>query len=1233
MSTQAKFTPVPLEKDLTLDRAYEWHAEHSTDVPAFTYPDEENKQQFITWGKLGAGIANGVDIIHSQIPETLMRDKATAEPIVVGVLSSAEPLAYTTFLLALLRLTHSGAGQPILPFLISTRNSSLAVAHLITVKKVQYLWVNGEQNQIKTLANETMTHLEQGNIPSVIPFPTFADLYSPRDTSLHHIDNAAISYSMDQPALILHSSGSTAFPKPLVLTHTNLMEWAHAIKSGDNELSGQIMAVHNSPIFHAMGILSTTWAAISGYIRAVSCPTVLKSFTIPERFLQEIQDSHSTAILSVPSFLETWVADPKNVEILKKMKVIYWGGGPLSERTGRFLEREGVNIVIIYGATEFGAGAEINAKHPKEGYEWFRFPPNVSPALPSDTDGPDTFELIFKQCETHHLSAINTEIDGVPAYATSDIIQRHEVDHTLFRIMGRKDDQIMLSTGEKTNPGPMEHIIMKNPHVRTAIMFGRGKLSNGVLVEPKSYDDVQRLGLEKFRNLIWPNIEEANDYAPAHSRIFKEMILVASPSKPFTYTAKNTARRGAIIKDYADEIEEIYKAVDESTQTSIPIPTSTTENGGWSLEDTREFVHNVVHEIMKDVKRDERYRRFIQFRFLQATYIRNTLLHGLRQVAPLSTVQRIPSNFVYQHPTVNDLAQLVANASQSKGESRAQVDPAAERLQHIQDIVRKYTQNWPVHKPAEPPVEPEGEVVLLTGSTGGLGSQILVQLVTLPSITRIYAFNRPSKKSSLERHIEAFTDRGNQLSLLESEKIVYIEAWRVDFNLSLASFEPAIRGVRYMVDLALGSPLPTPPRVMFTSSIGNVKSWANLPPIAEEPITDLSLINMVGYGESKWISEQILRAAHRNTALKPVIVRVGQLAGGINGNWNAREWFPSLVRASQVVKGAPETEGLVSFVPLHVAASAIIELRNSSSIFAHLVHPRPVTWKSVIANVAEILGVPTIPFEEWLKRLEAVPRTPEALHNNPALHLLDFYHACLTPKDMPSRQEDREAMGLADYETTQTVANSPALNPDNLPQLGREEIARWMGYWERKECLLMRNKLQLEERQRDNEKLRSGDSQATSIFPVAAIHDSQWIHKLTGDDILFTSMDMTEEITRYVTGGHHPVTIGDILNGKHRIMHKLGWGSYATVWLTQKTDGAKAFVAFNITKFNRDRTQEVAMLRALSSQHVVTLLGHFTLHGPNDTHLVFVIDIVAPLPWNPSSGARKIIARPLARGC
>jgi len=53
-------------------------------------------------------------------------------------------------------------------------------------------------------------------------------------------------------------------------------------------------------------------------------------------------------------------------------------------------------------------------------------------------------------------------------------------------------------------------------------------------------------------------------------------------------------------------------------------------------------------------------------------------------------------------------------------------------------------------------------------------------------------------------------------------------AWRVDFNLSLSSFEPAIRGVRHIIDLALGSLHPTPPRVMFTSSVGNVKGMLSV---------------------------------------------------------------------------------------------------------------------------------------------------------------------------------------------------------------------------------------------------------------------------------------------------------------------------------------------------------------------------------------------------------------------
>jgi hypothetical protein len=41
-----------------------------------------------------------------------------------------------------------------------------------------------------------------------------------------------------------------------------------------------------------------------------------------------------------------------------------------------------------------------------------------------------------------------------------------------------------------------------------------------------------------------------------------------------------------------------------------------------------------------------------------------------------------------------------------------------------------------------------------------------------------------------------------------------------------------------------------------------------------------------------------------------------------------------------------------------------------------------------------------------------------------------------------------------------------------------------------------------------------------------------------------------EEPTKeYVQGGYHPVKIGDSFIGKYKVVHKLGWGYFSTVWL------------------------------------------------------------------------------------
>jgi hypothetical protein len=77
------------------------------------------------------------------------------------------------------------------------------------------------------------------------------------------------------------------------------------------------------------------------------------------------------------------------------------------------------------------------------------------------------------------------------------------------------------------------------------------------------------------------------------------MILVASPSKPFTYTAKATARRQAIIADYNHEIDALYKAVTETTKIDVILPED------WELFQTVQFVRDVVKKVLMKGVDDE----------------------------------------------------------------------------------------------------------------------------------------------------------------------------------------------------------------------------------------------------------------------------------------------------------------------------------------------------------------------------------------------------------------------------------------------------------------------------------------------------------------------------------------------------------------------------------------------------------------------------------------------------
>jgi len=123
--------------------------------------------------------------------------------------------------------------------------------------------------------------------------------------------------------------------------------------------------------------------------------------------------------------------------------------------------------------------------------------------------------------------------------------------------------------------------------------------------------------------------------------------------------------------------------------------------------------------------------------------------------------------------------------------------------------------------------------------------------------------------------------------------------WSVDFNLSLASFEPQIQGVRNLIDFvseaaAIGSHV----RLLFTSSVGIASSITPAPLVPEARLEN-SHGATTGYGKSKFVAEELLVQASEKFGIDVAICRVGQIAGPIksgylSGQWKQNEWLPSV---------------------------------------------------------------------------------------------------------------------------------------------------------------------------------------------------------------------------------------------------------------------------------------------------------------------------------------------------
>ncbi|KAA0174476.1 hypothetical protein FNF27_04072 [Cafeteria roenbergensis] len=108
----------------------------------------------------------------------------------------------------------------------------------------------------------------------------------------------------------------------------------------------------------------------------------------------------------------------------------------------------------------------------------------------------------------------------------------------------------------------------------------------------------------------------------------------------------------------------------------------------------------------------------------------------------------------------------------------------------------------------------------------------------------------------------------------------------------------------------------------------------------------------------------------------------------------------------------------------------------------------------------------------------------------------------------------------------------------------------------------------------------------------------------------------------YKPGGYHPVKVGEVYNERYRVLQKLGWGHFSTVWrCADMADGGR-IVALKVQKsashYTEAAADEIAILDFVGDQAdgmgqdipVVRLLDTFTHNGPHGRHTCMVFELL-----------------------
>ena len=727
-----------------------------------------------------------------------------------------------------------------------------------------------------------------------------------------------------------------------------------------------------------------------------------------------------------PSLIEQWIQEEGALQQAKQLDFVLYGGGPLAPVIGDLLSQV-TDVCQMYGSAESG---QIQLLVPQKGeWSYMEWNPFEEVDMQPSIEGASEMVLhqhpkFFKRRSLYH------NFPDIKEWRTGDLFTPHPTKTGLWRFHARVDDLILLSNGHKINPAVMESALSAHPMLSGAIVVGTGKSQPAILLELKSTVPINER--HKTIELIWPVIQRANTAAPSYGQISRSKILLSDASKPFVRAPKGTIIRRSTTEAYAAEIDLLFVKTIVHNEGPVLVDKS--------IRGIAKFIGETIDNILSGEAINDDVDIFaLGIDSLKVVELVNAIREGVRHY-DMAEEFKLSTKDIYKAPTIRQLARSLYASLSPLHIFGSETDSPV----YMNELILKYTNSWPSALCTDNIQPDHGLCVILTGSTGSLGSKILETMLLRPQITKIYCLNRSrniahkkernpfhdsNQQDSCYRRVEQITVdfAKDRMGLSESvyakllanvDKILHM-AWTVNFNLMLQSYETYhIRGLRSLIDFSITS--ERHPRIVFASSTAYAADWAGAHARDSVPETILVSSHEVpstGYGQSKQVAEHILATSSDTCNVPVTILRIGQIAGSTsitnNEDWPEDEWIPSLIKTSEFLNLIPSANISIDWITREELAHVVLEIMLCTSTDSislqvyNLVNPHLTPWNRLTEALERQLSeTKVVSLQEWVDVLVTYDIDDIAiLQRVPAVKLISFFQSLAERTERKDRKD------------------------------------------------------------------------------------------------------------------------------------------------------------------------------------------------------------------------------------